>query len=254
MKKYLVVLLIFVLAFSFTACGTNEGSNAGDKKFVVGTEPTFPPFEFTDEKSGAIIGFDIDLIQAIAEDQGIQVEIQSLGFDGLIMAIQSGSIDIVASGMTIDDERKEKVDFSDAYINAGLALAVGANNNTIKSESDLSGKKVAVQIGTTGAKKAQELKDAGIIKEIVTLNTVDLVMMELINGGVDAVINDLPVTKAYMGQQKGKIKIVGEPLNSESYGFAIKKGNAELLEKINKGLENVIKDGTYDKIVAKYFQ
>ena len=104
------------------------------------------------------------------------------------------------------------------------------------------------------AAKAQELKDAGIIKEIKTFNTVDVVMMELINGGVDAVINDLPVTEAYMAKQPGKIKIVGDVLESDSYGFAVRKGNTELLEKINAGLNNLKENGTFDELLAKYFQ
>lgn len=263
MKKILIFMLAVVMIFSFTACSNEDnaavedegtGSGGESQALIVGTEPTFPPFEFTEEETGDIIGFDIDLIKAIADDQGFEVEIQSLGFDALVMAIQSGNIDIIASGMTINDEREKKVDFSTAYINAGLALAVSADNDTITSVDDLAGKKVAVQIGTTGAEKAQELLDADVIEEIVTLNTVDLVMMELINGGVDAVINDLPVTKAYMNQQPDKIKIVGEPLNSESYGFAVSENNTELLEKINQGLQNVMDNGTYDEIQAKYFQ
>ena len=172
------------------------------------------------------------MIKAIAEDQGFQVEIVNLGFDGLIPAVQTGNIDIVASGMSIKEERLKEVDFSEPYIDAGLAIAVPENNTTIKGEADLKGKTVAVQIGTTGAEKAQELKDAGIIKDIKTFNTVDVVIMELVNGGVDAVINDKPVTEAFIAKQPGKIKIVGETLVSDSYGFAVKKGS-DLLAKIN---------------------
>ncbi|MCG8483359.1 MAG: transporter substrate-binding domain-containing protein [Clostridia bacterium] len=249
MKKLLIVLLAFVMIFSLAACGGQEET----KVYLVGTEPTFPPFEFTND-AGEIIGFDIDLIKAIAEDQGFEVEIKNLGFDGLIMAVQSENIDIIASGMTITEEREENVDFSTPYINAGLALAVAHGDDAIQSADDLKGKKVAVQIGTTGANEAQRLMDEGIVADVVTFNTVDVVMMELVNGGVDAVINDLPVTKAYMTKQPDKIQLVGEPLTSESYGFAVAEGNEELLEMINTGLQNVIDDGTYDEIQAKYFE
>jgi len=220
--------------------------------YKVGTEPTFPPFEMTNDKN-EIIGFDIDLIRAIAEDQGFKVEIQQLGFDGLVLAVQSGNISIAASGMSITPERQEQVDFSEPYIDAGLAIAVAGNNEIIKGEADLKGKSVAVQIGTTGAKKAEELKNAGIIKSIKSIPTVDVVMMELMNGGVDAVINDLPVTEAYIAKQPGKIKIVGDVLESDSYGFAVRKGNTELLEKINTGLKNVVENGKYTEIQKKYF-
>ncbi len=250
MKRFLKLSLAVLLVLGLVAtvgCSKKEA-----QVYIVGTEPTFPPFEMTDENNN-IIGFDIDLIKAIAEDQGFEVEIQQLGFDGLIMAIQSGNIDIVASGMSITEEREKEVDFSDPYIDAGLAIAVAADNEDIKGKEDLAGKTVAVQIGTTGAAKAEELKAEGLIKEIKTFNTVDVVVMELMNGGVDAIINDLPVTQAYMSKQPGKIKIVGETLASDSYGFAVREGNKELLDKINAGLKNVMENGKYEEIQAKYF-
>ena len=258
-KYLLIAMLVLGLALA-VGCGKKDEPNAGGDDsqavdtYMVGTEPTFPPFEMVDEKTGEIIGFDIDLIKAIAEDQGFEVKAQNLGFDGLIPAVQTGNIDIIASGMTIKDERKEKVDFSDPYINAGLALAISPTNEEIKSVDDLQGKTVAVQIGTTGAEKAAELKEAGIVAEVKTFNTTDVVMMELINGGVDAVINDLPVTNVYISRQPDKIVLVGEPLTSEAYGFAVQKGNEELLAKINAGLKNVIESGKYDEIQAKYFE
>lgn len=260
MKKLLSTLLILSLVFALAACGGDkaeedpaETPEAEGGVLYVGTNPDFQPFEFTDETSGEVVGFDIDLINAIAEDQDLEIELQVLGFDALIPAVQTGTLDIVASGVTINDERLKSVDFSDPYINAGLALAVAEGNDAITGEADLQGKTVAVQIGTTGYDKAQELLAAGILKEVKVLNTVDVVMLELINGGVDAVINDLPVTQAYATKQAGKIKIVGEPLTSESYGFVIKKGNTALQEKLNTGLKNVIANGTYDELMTKYF-
>jgi glutamine transport system substrate-binding protein len=238
--------------------GTSEGQqeqeagNQSEKVYLVGTEPTFPPFEMVDENN-KITGFDIDLIKAIAEDQGFKVEIQDLGFDSLVSAVQTGAIDIIASGLSITPERLEAVDFSEPYIDAGLSIAVQHNNETIKGLDDLKGKVVAVQIGTTGADKANDLKEEGLIKDIKYFNTVDVVMMELINGGVDAVINDLPVTEAYMAKQPNKIKVVGEVLESDSYGFAVRKGNKELLEKINAGLKNLIENGKFAEIQLKYF-
>lgn len=255
-SKINMLLILSLLLVIGAASGCSSGtqvSETGASLYLVGTEPTFPPFEMPGEKADEIIGFDIDLIKAIAEDQGFEVEIRKLGFDGLIMALQSGNIDIAASGMSITEERLEEVDFSDPYIDAGLAIAVSEDNEIIKGKDDLEGKSVAVQIGTTGADKAQELKDEGLITEIKTFDTVDVVVMELMSGGVDAIINDLPVTQAYMAAQPGKIKIVGEALASDSYGFAIKKGNDELLKKINAGLKNVIESGKYDELIEKYF-
>jgi glutamine transport system substrate-binding protein len=254
-----VMILVLGLVLTATACGQKAEQPAPKPEapkevvFKVGTEPTFPPFEMTDEKTGEIIGFDIELIKAIAADQGFKVEIINLGFDGLIPALQTGNINIVASGMSITEERKKEVDFSDPYIDAGLAIAVNEKDTAIKGKDDLKGKTVAVQIGTTGAAKAEELKNEGLIKEIKTFNTVDVVILELMNGGVDAVINDKPVTEAYISKQPGKIKIVGEVLESDSYGFAVKKGDSELLAKINAGLKKIKESGKYAELQKKYF-
>lgn len=253
-KSALVVMLVALLVFS-VGCTKEEAETPADveKKLIVGTEPTFPPFEMTDEKTGEIIGFDIDLIKKIAENQGLEVEIQSIGFDGLIPALQSGQIDIIASGMTITEDRAKEVLFSEPYINAGLALAVLESNMEITSVEDLEGLTVGVQIGTTGSEKAEELLAQGLIKEVKTYNTVDIVMMELVNGGIDAVINDLPVTTAYIAKQPGTIKMVGEPLSSESYGFAVRSEDTELAEKINAGLAELTESGYYDELTQEYF-
>ena len=175
------------------------------------------------------------------------------GFDGLVPAVESGTIDIVASGMTITPERAKKISFSDPYINAGLALAVPVSDNVTKGVDDLQGKTVGVQIGTTGAMKVKELAEQGKVGRVVTFNTIDMAMLDLQNGGVDAVINDLPVTKVYVAKQPGKVKIVGDAITSESYGFAVSKKNAELLQKINAGLHNLRENGDYDYLMSKYF-
>lgn len=254
MKKFLAVLLALTLMLSFAACGSSDdaGSEDGGKAFIVATEPTFPPFETVDEATGEITGFDIELIKAIAEDQGFEVEIQQMGFDAITGAVQTGVADIGASGMSITPERLDTVDFSDPYIDAGLSIAVAEANTEINGVEDLAGKVCAVQLGTTGATEAMKLFDEGIIKEVKTFNTVDVVMQELLTGGVDCVINDKPVTEAYISKMGG-IKMVGETLVSDSYGFAVMKGNTELLEKINAGLKNVMENGKYDDLIAKYF-
>jgi polar amino acid transport system substrate-binding protein len=251
-KSALVVMLVALLVFS-VGCAKKEAPADAEKVLIVGTEPTFPPFEMTDEKTGDIIGFDIDLIKKIAESQGFKVEIQSIGFDGLIPALQSGQIDIIASGMTITEDRAKEVQFSEPYINAGLALAVLESNTEIASVEDLEGLTVGVQIGTTGSEKAAELLEQGLIKEVKTFNTVDIVMMELVNGGIDAVINDLPVTTAYISKQPGTIKMVGEPLSSESYGFAVRLDDKDLAAKINAGLAELTESGYYDELTQEYF-
>ncbi len=247
-KKISVVCMALILVVGVTACG----SSSDDKTYKVATEPTFPPFDTTDE-DGEIDGFDMDLMEAIAEDQGFEVEFVSMGFDGLIPALQSDNADIVAAGMWANDERKEQADFSDIYFESGVVLAVTADNNTIKGQDDLtSTSKVAAQIGTSSADIAQQLEEDGKIGEAVIYDKVSDAVQALKNGDVVALLNDKPVTLEYMNKQPDVIKIVGDNLTEEGYGIAVKKGNSELLEKINKGLKNVKENGTYDKLLEKW--
>ena len=264
MKKFLSVLMILAMVLALAACSGDNSTSGGSadssadsgsaEVLVVGTEPTFPPFDTTDDQ-GNIVGFDMDLIKAIGEDQGFEVKFENLSFDGLIPALKAGNIDIVAAGMNKDDpERQKEVDFSDSYYDSQLFVAVTVDNDSITSIDDLTpDMKVAAQTGTTGAEKVKELKEEGKIKEAVILDGLDTVMMQLINGDVSAVINDKPVTEAYMKKQPDKIKMVGDALNAESYGFAVQKGNDELLKKINDGLKNIKEDGTFDKLVDEWF-
>lgn len=263
-KRFMALSLALATAVAFSACGSTDtagsaadaGSDSGDKVvYKVGTEPTFPPFDTTDDQ-GNIIGFDMDLMEAIAEDQGFEVEFENLQFDSLVPALQSGQIDIIAAGMNGDDEeRREQVDFSDPYYDSGLVVAVKADNTTINGVDDLTpDMKVAAQIGTTGADRATELQSEGKIAEAVILNGLDTAMMQLINGDVQAVINDKPVTQAYIDKQPDQIKIVGEVMNAEAYAIAVQKGNTELLDKINAGLQNLHDNGKFDEIFAEWFE
>jgi glutamine transport system substrate-binding protein len=167
----------------------------------------------------------------------------------LIPALNSGNIDMVAAGMSITDERKKAVTFSDPYYTSGLTIVVTKDNNEIKSLKDLEGKKIAVQIGTTGADKAAKVPGA----KVTSFNTNAEVFLELENKGVDAVIIDKPVAAYYMTKEgKDKDKMVGETMDAESYGFAFKK-DSKLAADVNKALAELKKDGEYDKIYTKWF-
>lgn len=259
-KKLIAILLILTVAFSLAACGGGS-DGASDKAskdipvYKVAMEPTFPPFDTIDEETQELSGFDVDMMEAIAEDQGFKLEWVNMGFDGLIPALQGGNIDIIASGMNASDERREKVDFSTTYYDSGLVVAVKAGNTSIKSIDDLTpDMKAGGQIGTTGADKATELYEAGKIGEAKIYNGLDVAVMDLQNGSIDALINDLPVTKAYMDAKPGTIEIVGDVLNAESYGYAVKKGNKELLDKINAGMQNLKDSGKFDEIYTKWLE
>jgi len=232
----------------------NDGNNSEQATtYIVGTNPTFAPFEYQDE-DGNMVGFDLELMEAIAADQGFEVKFKSLEFDALTAEIGNGSIDIIASGMSITKERQEVVDFSEPYIDASLSVVVAEDNDEITGVDSLKGKVIAAQIGTTGADQCYALQEQGIVSEsnVKILQDYDLCFLELTNGSVDAVINDIPVTQAYMAANPGQVKMVGESLADDKYGFAVDKGNTELLEKINAGLANVKASGTYDELLIKY--
>lgn len=263
-KKILAILLALSMIFALAACGGGDdpadtagdggGDNGGElPTYIVATEPTFAPFETTTD-DGEIIGFDMDLISAIGEDQGFQVEFKAFEFDSLMLATNNGDADIIAAAFNaMDPARQAQVDFSNTYYDSGLVVLVKENNETINSIDDLTAEmKVASQIATTGGDKADELAETGQIKESVILNSFSTAVLQLINGDVDAVIIDQPVAKDYLKKQSDKVKIVGDVLNAESYGFAVKKGNAELLDKINAGLQNMIDNGTYDELYDKW--
>lgn len=265
MKKWNKILVSTVLMGSMVmaaGCGgnnnqqaqepANDGEGQAEKKvYVVGTNPTFDPFEYIDNEDN-IVGFDMELIEAIGADQGFEVEFKSLEFDALTAEIQNGSIDIIASGMSITEKRQQVVDFSEPYIDASLSVVVAVDNDEITGIDSLEGKIVAAQIGTTGADQCYALEEEGIVKETKILADYDLCMLELANGSVDAVINDIPVTQAYMAKNPGKVKMVGESLVDDKYGFAVAKGNTELKQMIDTGLANVKESGVYDELLLKY--
>lgn len=245
----LLVLLVFVLAAGLAGCG-QQSSQTSAKVLKVGAETTFPPFEFQDEKTKEYVGFDMDIVKAIGKQMGYEVKIQSMGFDGLIPALEASQIDVIASAMTITEERAKKVAFSQPYYKSGLSIVVKNDNTAIKSFKDLEGKRIAVQIGTTGGDEAKKIKDATVRE----FNSTSEAFLELKAGGVDAVVNDRPVNEYYLAQGGSKdAKAVGELLNAEEYGIAMSKKNKELTDKVNKAFEEIKKNGEYEKIYVKWF-
>ena len=215
----------------------------------VGTEPAFPPFEMKDEATGDLTGFDIELMTAMGEAAGREVKFITLPFDGLIPALQSKTISAAISGMTITAERAQTIDFSRPYFKAGLAIAVQESNDSITSLDDLKGKRIAVAIGTTGADQAAQVEGA----TVSTFDNSPLALQELLNGRVDAVVNDLPVTLyAIREANLTGLKVVGELVTEEYYGIALPK-NSENLEAMNTALETLLENGTYAEIYRRWF-
>lgn len=225
----------------------NSGRVSANKTLTVATEPSFPPFEFQ-ASGGGLQGFDIDLINAIGEAAGFQVRFQSLPFDGIIPALQAGTVDAAISSITITPQRAQVVSFSRPYFKAGLAIAVRKNNQSIRTLADLEGKAIAVQIGTTGAETARTIPGASIR----SFDSAPLALQELRNGNVDAVVNDAPVTLYAIktGNLQG-ITIVSELVTEEFYGIATTR-NSPNLEPINRGLTIILENGTYNRIYQKW--
>ncbi len=215
----------------------------------VATEPAFPPFEMQSDDGTGFQGFDIDLMNAIGEVMGVTVEFEGLPFDGIIPALQSNTVDAAISGMTITRERAQSVSFSSPYFKAGLAIAVQENNTEINGFDDLENKKIAVQIGTTGAIESKKIPNA----QITEFNDAVSALQELVNGQVDAVVNDAPVT-LYAIKEAGLrgAKIVGELVTEEYYGIALPK-NSENRQLINYGLFKILENGQYESIYQKWF-
>ena len=256
MKKLLVVLSVLMMAAMMIAgCGSSDKKEApaaaAKKELVVGTEPSFAPFEFPEANSKEFTGFDMDLIRALSKQMGYQsCKIVNMGFDALIPALEAGNIDASIAGMTITDARAQKVNFSEPYYKSGLIVMVGKDNNTIKSFEDLKGKKVAVQLGTTGAMQAEKIPDA----KVSTFNTNDLACIELKNKSVDAIIGDLPVEQYFLKNGGDKYaKLVGKTLTAENYGIAVAKKNTQLRDDLNKALAELKKNGEFDKLYQKWF-
>jgi glutamine transport system substrate-binding protein len=258
MKKVLLTLASAMLALTLGACGNNAADHASHgasgsqaaKKYVFATDATYPPFEF--EKDGKYVGIDIDLINAIAKEEGFEVEIKPMDFKGIIPGITAKQLDGAIAGISITDERKKVVDFSEPYFQAGLSLVVRADNEAIKGPDDLKGKTIAIKKGTTGAKFAEELgkKYGATVKYF---DDTPSMFQEVVNGNADATLEDYPVI-AYKLQvdKNSNLKIVGDRLNGDYYGIAVAKGNEELLNKINSGLKKLKENGKYDEIVKAY--
>ena len=257
MKKWMLLCLtaLLSLAVLVSGCGGDAkkpaASSGGTAKVLrIGTNADFAPFEFQDVNGKEYEGFDMDLVRAVAKEMGCQAEIQNINFDGLIPALESGNLDLIISGMTINDERKQKVDFSAPYYKSGLTIIVKKDNQNIKKFADLSGKKVAVQIGTTSAKEVRKIQGV----EVKELNSSADTFMELKAGGVDAVVNDRPVNDYYIAKSGVKdVRALDELLTSEDYGMAISKKNPELTKKVDDALKKLRENGEYDKIYKKWF-
>ncbi|MEC9489202.1 MAG: basic amino acid ABC transporter substrate-binding protein [Halanaerobium sp.] len=243
-KSLIVLLMIGLLLIAL-------GTVAYGKTYVVGTSADFPPFEYKED--GEFVGFDMDLIRAIADAQGIDIEIKDMSFDSLIAALKSGNLDIVIAGMTITPEREQNVDFSNPYYTADQSIIV--KDDSDKNLTVLYGdNRLGVQTSTTGdIWVTDNLEKPGILTgEVVRYDTFVLAVTDLINGNLDAIVLDSPVAERFVKIRP--VKIVGYIITGEEYGIAVSEGNEELLKQINEGIEKVIESGKMDELIGTYFK
>ena len=256
MKKLLSVLLAGMVTVSLAACGgsstsKNESGGADGDSYVISTDITFAPFEFTNEDN-EFVGIDVDLMNAIAQDQGFSVEWKPLGFDAAMAAVEAEQADGCIAGASITERRKKVFDFSEEYFDSYICVAV-KEGSKIQSLEDLKGQKVAAKKRTTGAECAESLKSQYGF-EIDYFDQSDMMYKDVIDGNTAACFEDQAVM-AYNCQQGKGLKIISEQKGEYStpYAFVVLKGqNQELLEKFNTGLADLKESGKYDEIIAKY--
>ena len=253
MKKTLVVLAL-AMTVALAGCGSKGASDKSDAiadgVLTVGTNAEFPPFEYVGD-DGEPDGFDMALIKAIGEKMGVKVEAENMEFDSLVASIGS-KIDVAIAGMTVTDERKNMVDFSDPYYEAVQYVIVPADS-AIASASDLEGKTLGVQLGTTGDIIAGGITDATVSQYNKGVDAVN----DLINGRVDAVIIDKNPAEVFAEKFGDDVKVIdGADFDfvAEEYAIAMPKGDEALVNAVNQALKDIKEDGTFDELVATYIE
>ena len=263
-RHFLKTSSVLLAGLMLAACGKQEPAApaagataappvaAATRVYVVGTDAAYAPFELQNEK-GEIVGFDIDVVKAVAQKAGFEVKFLNTPWEGIFNSVAQGDRDLLVSSITITPERKQTLDFSAPYFDAQQLIAIKSDSKIAKFD-DLKNLKVGVQNGTTGDEVITKLQGKNSVN-VKRFESTPLALKEMESGGVDAVVADNGVVVHYVNNNPdSKFKtLTDSSFASEQYGIAVKKGNAELLEKINKGLAGIREDGTYSKIYVQYF-
>lgn len=228
--------------------GAASTAVAQDKELIVATDTAFVPFEF--KQGSTYTGFDVDLWAAVANELGVKYKLQPMDFNGIIPGLQTKNIDVALAGITIRDDRKQVIDFSDPYYESGLAILVPESTTDIKEAGDLAGKDVAVKTGTATVDfMKKEVPDA----KLRLFPNIDNAYLELATGRVDAAVHDTPNVQYYANTAgKGRVKVVGTVKSGDFYGIAFPKGS-DLVPKVNQALAALKSNGKYDEIYTKWF-
>ena len=238
-SKIICGVLAAAMAVSFAGCGNTE-----KKTLVMATNAEFPPYEYREGDS--IVGIDVEIAQAVADDMGLELVIEDMAFESVIAAVQSGKADIGIAGLTVDEDRLVNVNFSESYTTAAQVVII-KDSSPVASPDDLVGKKIGVQIGTTGAQYAGEIENATVEQYNKGFEAVQALLEEK----VDAVIIDREPAKVFVSQNEG-LKILDEEFTVEDYAIAIAKNNTELLDNVNSSLASLKSSGKLQEIIDKY--
>lgn len=275
-KSTLTLALVVVFTLILSACGnaastsSNAGSTGSEEAATsssgneleqiksagvlkVGLMGTYAPYNYLDSNK-QVIGFDADIANEVAKRLGVKVEFTTQAFSGLIPSLQAGKFDAIISQVTITDERKQQLDFSDPYITNQVKIIVNENNTDITKLADFKGKNIGVGLGTNDETylRNEVLPQVGDFT-IKTYNDVITTLQDLNVGRIDATINNIYALKPVVEENGFKIKAVGDAIKSDQAGIAIRKNNPELLESLNKALQDMKDDGTYNTIFEKWF-
>ncbi|MDL0103920.1 basic amino acid ABC transporter substrate-binding protein [Campylobacter felis] len=249
MRKIFAFLVAF-LSFFVVACGDSSKPSTDTNASLslkVGTAPNYKPFDYKEDAK--LTGLDIDLVNEIAKREGIELTWVEMSFDGLIPALKTGKIDMIASAMSATEDRRKSADFSDVYYTTKNLYIKKKDNEALNSKEDLEGKIIGVQLGTLQEPAAKAIKDT----KVQSNESLSVVIMELKEGKIDAVVADKDVSMGYLKENADLIGFFEEEDGSEGFSFAFDKDKQkEAIEKFNKGLKELKADGTYDKILAKY--
>lgn len=229
-----------------TTGAATEAKTDDDKYIVMGTNAEFEPFEYRDGDN--IVGFDVEIAKKVAAKLGKELKIEDMAFDSLIVGLNNEQMNFIAAGMSVTEDRKKQVDFSVPYFKSKQMIIVKKDDTSITKAEDLKGKKVGVQLGTTGDLFVSGTEGVSVVQ----FDKAPLAVMDLKNGKVDAVVIDAePAKKLVEGQSD--LKVLDVPFVEEEYAIAVKKGDKELLDTINAVIEELKQSGEYDKIYAQFF-
>ncbi|GIM30352.1 basic amino acid ABC transporter substrate-binding protein [Clostridium polyendosporum] len=265
MKKYKKLLGIICMTVFLGAITAGCGQKAAEEqvgtnsrieqikkngKLILATG-NYRPFEYHDEKTNEVVGYDIDVAKKIADKIGVPLEVRDMQFTSLIPTLQNGQADIVIAAMYINDERKKVIDFAEPYMKTGQVVVARRDNNDIKSVDDLEGKKVGAKFGASSAKVVQEMIDKGKKIELKTYKTNEEYLADLENGRLDAGVSDLLYQLEY-NKTHPNLKVIGDPFTKDELGIAVKKGDKELVNLINNVIKEMNESGETDKLYNKW--